>query len=229
VHETNRAQILGYVVLALVVAVLGARYLRHGAGAGTVPDAGSGAGPAPAAASTTAPPPLGPDLGAAAGGSVVVDVAGAVRRPGVYKFAADARVQDAVRRAGGPTRRAVLSAINLAARVVDGQQIVVPVRGGPGDVAAGGVGAAAGPGAGAAQSAGAGAGAGSSGEPGPVVDLNTASEQELEALDGVGPAIAQKILDYRQEHGGFRSVDDLDQVSGIGPKKLAALRSHVRV
>jgi competence protein ComEA len=97
---------------------------------------------------------------------------------------------------------------------------VVPARGG------GVAGGAATAGSASAGSPG-GASAGSPG--GAVIDLNTASEQDLESLDGVGPAIAQKILAYRQEHGGFRSVDDLDQVSGIGPKKLTSLRPHVRV
>src|SRR5204863_7060162 len=99
--------------------------------------------------------------------------------------------------------------INLAAKVEDGRQIIVPVRATAGGPLAGA--AAAVPG----------------GEPAAPVNLNTATADELGTLDGVGPATAAKIIAYRQEHGGFGSVDDLDQVPGIGPKRLAALRSHV--
>jgi competence protein ComEA len=143
----------------------------------------------------------------------VVHVAGAVRHPGVYRLSAGARVQDAVRRAGGPTGKADVNAINLAAVVQDGVQVVVPARGPAGAVAT--------PIAGDA-SAGVAA-------PAAPVNLNTATAEQLDTLDGVGPATAQKILDYRQQHGGFRTVEDLAQVPGIGPKKLAALRSKVQV
>ena len=139
------------------------------------------------------------------GPAVVVHVAGAVRRPGVYRLAAGARVDDAVRRAGGPTRRAELTAVNLAARVEDGRQVVVPVRGAA---------PAAGPPAPAAPR---------------KVDLNTATEEQLDALDGVGPVTARRILAHRAEHGGFRSVDELGEVPGIGDKRLAALRPLVGV
>jgi competence protein ComEA len=147
----------------------------------------------------------------AGGRAAVVHVAGAVRRPGVYRVPAGGRVQDAIRCAGGATRRANLDAINLAAPVQDGVQIVVPGA------------LAAGSGAGAAGGAGGAAGA-STGAP---INLNTATEEQLETLDGVGPAIAGKIIDYRTQHGGFRSVEDLTQVSGIGPKRLAALKGKV--
>jgi competence protein ComEA len=148
----------------------------------------------------------------AAGGSALVDVAGAVRRPGVYRLREGDRVQDAVRRAGGAMRRAELDAINLAAKVVDGQQIVVPQRGSAAGVAAG-------------QPA---ASTGDATPSGPPISLNSATAEQLDTLDGVGPATAQKILQWRQAHGGFRSVDDLGQVPGIGPKKLAALRGRVQ-
>ena len=148
----------------------------------------------------------------AGGGAVVVDVAGAVRRPGVYRLEAGARVDDAVRRAGGPTRRADLATVNLAAKLEDGRQVLVPARAPPG-----GAGATA-PAAGGAAAA-----------PGQPVNLNTATLEQLDTLAGVGPATAQKILDYREQHGGFSSVDELDQVPGIGPGRLAALRDLVRV
>jgi competence protein ComEA len=140
-----------------------------------------------------------------------VHVVGAVHDPGVYRLADGARVQDAIARAGGATARADLQAINLAAKVADGQQVVVPRRGtAP---------AAASPGAPAAA-------AGAASAP---VNLNSATAEQLDTLDGVGPSTAQKILDFRTAHGGFSSVDDLAQIPGIGPKKLESLRQQVTV
>ncbi|MGZ8694728.1 MAG: helix-hairpin-helix domain-containing protein [Gaiellaceae bacterium] len=136
--------------------------------------------------------------------SLVVHVVGAVRRPGLYHFADDSRVADAVRRAGGATRRGDLSQINLAAPMADGLQVVVPRRG-PGNTVS--------PASGEATT-------------GPV-HLNTATLEQLDTLPGVGPVTAQKILDYRTENGGFASVDDLDAVSGIGPARLESLRELV--
>ena len=144
-----------------------------------------------------------------------VHVAGEVRRPGVYRLRTGTRVEEAVQRAGGPTHRGDLDALNLAAKVDDGRQIVVPARAPSGAPSAG---AAAGP-----------AADGSPAVPGPPVNLNSATAEELGTLDGVGPATAAKILAHRREHGGFRSVDELDEVPGIGPKRLAALRERVTV
>uniref|UniRef100_A0A6J5Z330 Unannotated protein n=1 Tax=freshwater metagenome TaxID=449393 RepID=A0A6J5Z330_9ZZZZ len=137
-----------------------------------------------------------------------VHVAGAVRRPGVYRLAAGSRVRDAVRRAGGASRRGDSNAINLAAKVADGQQILVPLRASDGS-----------PGVGASGSGGAVAG-------GPV-SLGSATAEQLDTLDGVGPATAAKIIQWRTDHGGFSSVDDLGEIPGIGPKKLEALRPQV--
>jgi competence protein ComEA len=144
-----------------------------------------------------------------------VHVVGAVRRPGLYSLRDGQRVADAVARAGGATRKADLAAINLAAPLVDGTQVLVPLR-----MAVSG--SAAAPEAG---SAGAAAASGSS--PGVKVSLSTATLEQLDALPGVGPVTAQKIVDYRTEHGPFASVDDLDAVSGIGPARIENLRDLV--
>ena len=146
------------------------------------------------------------------GGRVIVDVAGAVRKPGVYRLASGSRVEDALQRAGGATGRADLSQVNRAAKLEDGRQVLVPARA-----------PATPPGGPAAPAAVA------TTTPAPPVNLNTATLEQLDGLDGVGPATAQKILDYRQAHGGFGSVDELDQIPGIGEKRMAALREHLRV
>jgi competence protein ComEA len=134
-----------------------------------------------------------------------VHVVGAVRRPGLYRLSEGSRVADALVRAGGATRKAQLELVNLAARIADGEQIVVPRRGSP--VAA--------------------AQAGGSGAPTGPVHLNTATLEQLDALPGVGPVTAQKILDYREQHGAFGSVDELDAIPGIGPARLEQLRGLV--
>jgi competence protein ComEA len=137
--------------------------------------------------------------------ALVVHVVGSVRRPGLYRLREGSRIADAVRRAGGATRRADLSLINLAAPVADGLQVVVPRRApAAGTDAAGETGSAQAP-------------------SGPV-HLNTATLEQLDELPGVGPSTAQKILDFRQEHGAFTSVDELDAVPGIGPARLEQLR-----
>jgi competence protein ComEA len=140
--------------------------------------------------------------------SLVVDVEGAVRRPGLVRLPPGSRVADAVARAGGTTRRADRSAVNLAAPVSDGQQVLVPLRG----AAAGGPAAAT-------------AGSGSTGS-GPV-SLSAATAEQLDALPGIGPVTAQKIIGYRTQHGAFHSVDELDAIPGIGPARIAELHGLV--
>jgi len=144
--------------------------------------------------------------------ALVVHVVGAVRRPGLYRLRDGARVADAVERAGGATHRAQLAALNLAAPLVDGIQVLVPRR-----VVASGVGSA---------EAGEDLGAATAGL-GAKTSLASATAEELDELPGVGPVTAQKILDYRAEHGPFRSVDDLDAVPGIGPTRVEQLRDLV--
>jgi competence protein ComEA len=150
---------------------------------------------------------------------VVVDVGGAVNGPGLVRVGKGARVADVVAAAGGATHEADLDRLNLAAPVADGERIFVPRLGqGSIPVAVNGDGAAGEP----------AGGPGSSTPAGPV-DLNHATAEQLDTLPGVGPATAAAIVTYRTQHGPFASVDDLLQVHGIGPAKLAALRSKVRV
>jgi competence protein ComEA len=137
----------------------------------------------------------------------VIDVAGAVRRPGLYRLHSGSRIDDAIAAAGGATAKAQLDTVNLAAPIADGEQIVVPRRGV--------VGAAP------ASSASAGS------SPSAPLDLNSATLEQLEALPGIGPVTAQKILDFRQQHGAFHSVEELQGVPGIGPAHMAQLKGLV--
>lgn len=144
----------------------------------------------------------------ASGARVIVHVAGRVRRPGVYRLREGDRVDDAVRRAGGAREDADLTAVNLAAEVEDGRQVVVPARA-----------AAAAPGT-AAPGVEA---------PAAPLNLNTATSEQLQELDGIGPGLAEKIIAFREEQGGFGAVKDLGEVPGIGEKRLAALEEQVTV
>ena len=193
--ETPRHVLALWALGLVAVALLGMRYLGRGSGP-----------PAPSAPAIRVG-----DAGGGGSSRVVVHVAGAVRRPGVYRLPARSRVVDAVRRAGGARARADLGALNLAAKLEDGRQVVVPLRAPAGAVAPA-PGASAAPGAVAAP-----------------VDLNTATPEQLDQLDGIGPGLAGRILEYRKEHGGFGSVEELGQVPGIGEKRMAALREKVRV
>jgi competence protein ComEA len=179
--------------ILLAVLLVGSRLLSHGGSAAAPPP------PLPPPAATVATPPA----------RVVVHVVGAVRRAGLYRLAQGDRVADAVARAGGATRKADLSLVNLAALVSDGEQIVVPRRGA------------------AVAAAGSGGAAGAAGASSGPVHLNGATIEQLDALPGVGPVTAQKIVDYRQKHGAFSSVDELDAISGIGPARLDQLRDLV--
>jgi competence protein ComEA len=155
------------------------------------------------------------DAGPTASGPLVVAAAGAVAHPGVYRVTSGARVIDVIQAAGGAAPDADLDRINLAAKVADGDRVYVSRRGEPGDAGV----AAAGPGVSGGNTAAAPA----------IVDLNTATAAQLEALPGVGPATAQAIIDYRTQHHRFRSVDELLEVRGIGEAKLAQIKPHVRV
>jgi competence protein ComEA len=162
--------------------------------------------PAPAGASTSAAP-FAPSGSASPGGAVVVDVAGKVRQPGVRRLPAGSRVIDALTAAGGTLPGVDTSSLNLARILADGEQVVVG-RPAAADAAA----AATGPGTGSSA----------------PVSLNSATVEQLDALPGVGPVLAQHIIEYRNQHGGFTSVNQLQQISGVGRRKFNELKSLVR-
>ncbi len=190
--SVSRGRALVYAGLVLVLLALGGRVLAGGG--------------APPAAAPGAALQGGLEAEPATATEVIVHVVGAVRRPGLYRLKEGSRVDDAIARAGGPTGKAALDAVNLASPVADGQQVLVPADAGhTGSPPAEG-GAEAPPGR---------------------VHLNTATLAQLDELPGIGPVTAQKILDYREEKGAFQSVDELDAVSGIGPTRLEQLRELV--
>jgi competence protein ComEA len=215
VPELSRTQVAVYGAIAVALLFVGARAVRDEGGGGSAgytssyeygsegetetEDGGSGEGE---------------ETFSVEGGDVVVDVTGAVGDPGVYRLPAGSRVDDAVKRAGGAEAKAELDAINLAARLADGQQVVVPERVAAG---AGGDGVASGP---AASGTGAE-------EDGPI-SLGTATATDLDTIDGIGPVTAEDIIGFREEHGGLSSIDQLDQISGIGPATMQALRERLQ-
>jgi competence protein ComEA len=191
----SRGEIAGLIVV--LVAVLGGAGLWY---ARSLPKPVTIAEAGPGAAQASSPTPSAVPL--------IVDVAGAVRTPGVYEFAEGDRVVDAIERAGGPMPKADLSLLNLAAMLTDGTQILVPKTG----PAVNGVPGGAAPGS-------------SSG----LININTASATELEALSGIGEVLAAAIVEYRTQNGPFTSVDQLDDVSGIGPATLEEFRDQITV
>lgn len=196
----SRSTLLIWVV-AGVLAVLAATRLLGGGGE-PPPVSIDGAGPAPAAGAAA------PGAARATKRTLYVHVAGAVRRPGLMRVPEDARVATALERAGGPTRRADLTLVNLAAPLQDGQQIVVPAKGA---VPGGSAGDGGAPGGAAAP-----------------VHLSSATVEQLDAIDGIGPTLAERIIEFRDENGGLRSLDELSQVDGIGEQRLATLREALQ-
>jgi competence protein ComEA len=176
--------------------------VRSAAEAADVPEGSAVAATAPPAGARPA----------VSGEVVLVHVAGAVRRPGLYELAAGARVADAIRAAGGAARRADLDALNLAEQLVDAQKVDVPRRGEQSATTA----PTAPPTA-----------AGSPAVDGPLVNINTADQAALEAIPDVGPVTAAAILEYRAQIGSFTSIDQLLDVSGIGPVTLENMRPYV--
>jgi competence protein ComEA len=200
--ELSRTQVAVYGAIAVALLFVGARAVRGEGGGGS--DSGYSSSYDEYGSEDEAEPDVAVEEG---GSDVVVDVTGAVRKPGVYRMPAGSRVDDAVKRAGGETGKAALDSINLAARLADGQQVVVPdeAPGGGGVVAA----------VGAAEA-----------EDGPI-SLSTATAAELDTIDGIGPVTAEDIIHFREEHGGLSSVDQLDQISGIGPATMESLRERL--
>jgi len=189
VPELSRSQLLVYGAIAVAVLMIGARWIRSGGG-------GSAGGTEVSFAADSS-------HGADSTGDAVVHVAGDVQRPGVYRLPAGSRVIDAVKRAGGFAGDANRDAINLAARLSDGQQVVVS---GPGTVAA-------------SSSTG--------GQAGPI-SLGSATPEQLDGIEGIGPVTAQKIIEFRDQHGGLSSVNQLDEVDGIGPSTMQTLRAALQ-
>jgi competence protein ComEA len=191
----TRPQAIALTLLALAAVLVAAHLFGGGGGSGASVSASIPALTAPVAPASTAPSVL------------VVDVAGAVRRPGLYRLPKGARIADAIARAGGMGRGAAAASVNLAAPLADGEQVLVPSAVGGGAVA--------------------GLAGGGAPSPSAPVDLNSATVEQLDALPGVGPVTAQKIVDYRTEHGPFTSIDDLDAIPGIGPSRIENLRGLV--
>jgi competence protein ComEA len=185
VGELSRTQVLVYAAVAVAILLVGARSLRSEEGGDAFEASGGQRG--------------GFSLSAGSGSDVVVHVAGAVREPGVYRLPFGSRVDDAVRRAGGAAGGALLDSVNLAARLADGQQVVVPSRG--------------------ATMTAAGDG---------PVSLGTATAADLDTVEGIGPVTAEKIIEFRDQHGGLASVDQLDEISGIGPATMESLRAGLQ-
>jgi competence protein ComEA len=199
VAELTRTQIAVYGAVAVALLLVGARAIAHQPGRESETAFGStqGGGSGSSAGLT---------VDESGGRDVVVDVAGAVRRPGVYRLPDGARVTDAVERAGGATG-AALEQINLAAHLADGQQIVVP--------------AIAPEGTAAPTTAAAGA------DEGPI-SLGSATPEQLDTIEGIGPVTAEDIIGFRDQHGGLSSIEQLDQISGIGPATMEALRKRLQ-
>jgi competence protein ComEA len=211
VFDPDRRHLIAYLAAAAVLVVIAARIASRAGGSAPAASI-SMAAPAsasPARARPRAAPPPRP--------LIWIDVAGAVRRPGLYSLPQGARTAAALQRAGGVRVRADRAAVNLAAKLVDGQQVFVPARGGAS------LGAAAGVAGGNAPATGTPAAAG----PAARISLSSATQAQLEELDGIGPALAQRIIQYRQQQGGFRSIDQLQEVAGIGAKRFEALKASI--
>lgn len=194
--NVSKPQLVVYAAAALAIALIGARYLQSVSAEATTAATARGQSGIIGASGITGANGL-----TQRSGSLVVHVAGAVREPGVVRLRDGDRIADAIAAAGGWLSGADRAGVNLAARVVDGQQVVVPRK--------------------------SASGAGSSAATGPI-SLSSATVDQLDQLDGIGPGLAQKIVDFRTQNGGFSSVDQLGEVPGIGDKRLESLRSQLQ-
>jgi competence protein ComEA len=200
VASLSRAQLLVYGAIAVAVLLLGARWRSSGDGSESTAFGAASASHSSDRATV--------DVEQSAGG-LVVHVAGEVRQPGVYRLAAGSRVTDAVERAGGVTANGSPDSINLAAKVADGQQITVPARvAGPAGVA--------------------GASSATATAPDAPIGLGSATVEQLDTIEGIGPVTAADIIEFRDQQGGLASIDELDQISGIGPATMEALRARLQ-
>lgn len=200
-------RLLPWIAVGLVVLLVGLHSLRGGSG-----ESGASGAPASIAAddSSGAAGAGGLEIGSA-DRTLVIDVAGAVRQPGVYRLEPGSRVIDAIQRAGGPSHAAMPSAINRAAKLADGQQVVLPSR------------VASGQGPAATTASASASGGGSA-----PISLGSATAEQLEQIDGIGPVTAADIIEFRDSKGGLSSIDQIDEVSGIGPVTMEALRSSLQ-
>ena len=193
----SRTQLAVYAAIGVVLILLGVRALREPAASGS-----DGAG---GEAVQLATEPTGSGGPPASSGDVVVHVAGAVDEPGVYRLPAGSRVADAIERAGGTGSRADPDSINLAARLADGQQVVVPERAPGGASATTSATAAEGP-----------------------ISLGSADQADLETIEGIGPVTAADIIAFRDERGGVASIEELDEIPGIGPATIESLSERLQ-
>ena len=209
--ELSRSQLLVYGAVGVALLLVGARWVRSASADSASTADGDVTGLSTGAESGESGESFALDSGG--DGDLVVHVAGAVRRPGVYRLPAGSRVADAVDRAGGSTGAALTDGINLAARLADGQQVVMPAR------AKSPVGAASG-------SAIGGTATGASADA--PISLGTATVEQLDTIEGIGPVTAQEIIEFRDQQGGLSSIDELDEISGIGPATMEALRAGLQ-
>jgi competence protein ComEA len=207
---------IGLAMLVIVAVVVGVVWYRIGVGSGREPPRRAGAADrATSSLTSVAPAPSSPAPGGDRRGVMVVHVAGAVATPGVVELAAGSRVIDAVEAAGGALDDADLDRLNLAAKVADGERVLVQRVGDPASPTTPGGDASGSPGTGGPGAA--------------LLNLNTATQTDLEALPGIGPVLAGAIIDERERRGGFRSVQELRDVDGIGDKRFAALADLVTI
>jgi competence protein ComEA len=204
VPELSRAQLAVYAALAIVALLLGARWIRAGEDAAA--SSGGSLAYGSSGQSSESPDGEGDIEFEQTGEDVVIHVAGAVLRPGVYRLPEGSRVTDAIDRAGGATPGAARDAINLAAPLADGQQVQIPAK---------------------SQASAGVPGATSAAGDGPI-SLGSATVEQLDTVEGIGPVTAAAIIEFRDQHGGVASIDELDQISGIGPATMEALRARLQ-